>query len=405
MIVRALLFCVLIGFGLLPILPFKLKGIIIISLLLLGIISLRNKKRDNWNWPILLNTTLFILYLISATYSANSNEILNKLETTTSLFIVPIAFLCLSTNGSMSKKILRHEGLFKKTFIASSTLLAILIFIKSFDYGDYINKKININQLSLNLDKGFYWLEDHPIYLSIYLSISMLLILTIIRDSTARAKLLLILSFLVQLFILFLMSKKGVIVAFIISFVGFLLSNKAVKRRNLLLVFAGLVLSIFIAAQFMPDTLKRFKEVFDSKSYAKVESYSSTSIRYAVYNCSIKVIKASPFYGYGLGDVKEELNGCYEKTSSVLTEKNLNTHNQFLGISVATGIIGLIVFLSSLFFIFYMFKKNNDLEALVIMSFLLLIMMTENILDRQNGVICFAFFLNYYFFRNSIKLN
>ena len=161
--------------GLFPILPFKIKGIVGLFFIVIVLFSLKKRKLEI-NYLFLLNASLFVLYFISLTYSDNFKEGISKLETTLSLFIFPIGFLLLIANKKAINNIVEYGNIFKYTFIASSFLLSILIFMLSFNYGDYITQKVNINRFVYDLSEGFLWMKDHPIYLSIYLSISLFLI-------------------------------------------------------------------------------------------------------------------------------------------------------------------------------------------------------------------------------------
>ena len=190
--------------------------------------------------------------------------------------------------------------------------------------------------------------------------------------------------------------------SFIISWVIFIIINSNKKTMALLLVVAFSFLTIVIVFKYTPDTVKRFKEIVDEKSYTKVERFSSTSIRYAIYNCSIEKASNNLFLGYGIGGANKELKNCYLKTSDVLVGVNYNSHNQFLATILRVGIIGFILFLISLIFNLRLFFLNNDYFAFCMLLMFILFMLTENILDRQNGVILFSFLINYFAFKNII---
>ena len=73
-------------------------------------------------------------------------------------------------------------------------------------------------------------------------------------------------------------------------------------------------------------------------------------------------------------------------------ESNYNTHSSYFNILLATGIVGLIIFLTALT---YQFKLAFNSENKLYLSFLILIavsMLFENILMRMHGAVFFALF-------------
>ncbi|TXD49696.1 O-antigen ligase family protein [Polaribacter sp. IC073] len=390
-------------FALFPLLPFGIKGAPVI-LLALFVISILKKKKKKFEYIYLINSTLYIIYFISIFYSDNSKNSLTLLETTLSLLIVPISFVLYSGIKLPNKTILKQEFIFKTFFIISSFVLSIFIFIISFEYGDYISTKIELRQFLSRLDSGFFWLKEHPIYLSIYLSISLLTIISLFK--TSKRKIVLIVMGLFQFFILMLLSRKGVIISFLFTAVAFFLMIQKRKRIGLLFIVFFSVIASFFVFKYTPDTIKRFEEVFDVKSYNKIEKHSSTSIRYGVYKCALEKINESWVIGYGIGDVKSELLKCYEKKSKILVNQNLNSHNQYLGILLSVGLFGLLVFIIPLIINLRLFFINKDYFAFCLLLMFTFFMFFENILDRQNGVILFAFLLNFYTFKNyTLKKN
>jgi O-antigen ligase len=401
---KTLLRLFLIITGLFPILPFKIKGVVALFFVLIVLFSIKKRKLEI-NYLFLLNTSLFVFYLISLTYSANVKGGISKLETTLSLFIFPMGFLFLSANKKAINNIVEYGNIFKYTFIASSFLLSILLFILSFNYGDYITQKVNINRFVYDLSEGFLWMRDHPIYLSIYLSISLFLIAEIFNQSKRKHQIILLLVGIFEVIVVSILSRKGVIISLLLSFLIFSLMKIKNKKKVLFSFFIFVTAIIFLGQNYFPDTAKRFREVFDTKSYDEVVSYSSTSIRYGIYKCSFEKIKESWLFGYGIGDVGEELRKCYKDKSEVLYIGNFNSHNQYLGIILRVGVFGLLLFVISIILNLIFLYNRKDYSAFSIILMLVLVMLTENIMERQNGVILFSLLINYFVFRNLIIKN
>jgi O-antigen ligase len=153
----------------------------------------------------------------------------------------------------------------------------------------------------------------------------------------------------------------------------------------------------------IPSENNRFKEIIDINSYKNLDENNSTSIRFMNYKCGIKSLMKRPIFGYGIGDVQEQMDLCYEEENANFPKKRYNTHNQYLFIWLSSGIIGFITFIAILF---YYFKKSLQFKDEVMFSILVLYSFTflfENVLSRQSGVIFFCFIINYFLWNNFNK--
>jgi O-antigen ligase len=193
-------------------------------------------------------------------------------------------------------------------------------------------------------------------------------------------------------YVLFLLSRKAIIVALFISLIFiFFLNFKEKINRNKVLILTVVFTAILVI--FSPVLKKRFNEVFLKVSYEKINENNSTSIRFGVYNCSLKLISENILFGYGIGDVNDELQKCYLPMSRILTYGNYNSHNQYFSYALSNGIFGaflLLIILVKGFFIGYK-TRNNTLIFVTIFYFIAFFF--ENILERQSGVILFMFLI------------
>ncbi|HEY1193351.1 O-antigen ligase family protein, partial [Flavobacterium sp.] len=105
--------------------------------------------------------------------------------------------------------------------------------------------------------------------------------------------------------------------------------------------------------------------------------------------------------GVGPGNIQKKLNDCYSgytyKNYDDYSSKDYNSHNQYLDIWLKYGIFGLV-----LFFVFLFWGiKNMSLSYGIFLFLIMMSMITENIFDRQVGVVFFTFY-NTLFFINRI---
>jgi O-antigen ligase len=186
------------------------------------------------------------------------------------------------------------------------------------------------------------------------------------------------------------MIKKGPIIALILVAAYLVLMF---KNKNLYIVF-GLGLTGLVATIILnPKVNERFSELLQVKN-ADASLTNSTNIRYSIYQCVTSVVPDAGMFGYGIGDGKNKLVECYQEDAQFLADNRYNSHNQFLGIILNVGYLGLLFF--ALFLLYHLiraFYKKNYL-FIAILLFYCIVMFSENILERENGVLFFAFFIN-----------
>lgn len=142
---------------------------------------------------------------------------------------------------------------------------------------------------------------------------------------------------------------------------------------------------------------------YDNYADDKDANGSSVFQRVEYIKASLNIIKENPILGVGTGDISVAFNDYYEKSNSKLTRENrLRSHNQYLAIAVAFGVVGLIWFLFSMIYPLYADKKNLNYLYIVFLLIMMLSMLTEDTLETQIGVTLFTFFNSFLVFaRNS----
>lgn len=386
-------------FAFFPILPNRIKGLPVIIFFLCSVyVFIKHKKSKNFNFKkVLFFSGIYLFYLLSLFYTDNFESIDKTLSTRLSLIIIPISFGLFST---VINKIDDHKfRLFTKTYFYSTVLYCLVVVYTIFGLG-YYTDKVTINDVYNTLTNNMFGIEQHPIYASILISIALFLsAFKLMKTNKISEKAMLIFGNIILLFTLLFFSRKAVILAVVLAFTVFVFTNlKRIKIKRIVIIST----LVFVAAMVVTPVLKnRFKEVFYSVTYSKISPDNSSSIRFGVYKCVIETIKQNPIIGYGIGDVDGALQQCYAKTSKILVEGNYNSHNQYLGITLSNGIVGLLFFM---LFLSYNVKKAiqfQDKLFLVVTIFYIVTMFFENILERQSGVIIFTFYICFF---NFIKI-
>lgn len=133
-------------------------------------------------------------------------------------------------------------------------------------------------------------------------------------------------------------------------------------------------------------------EYFEYKNNGTVNGHSFT-MRLFYLKSAYHVIQNNLFFGVGTGDVQQAMNESYSNSASPLEKEwHKRPHNQFITITVALGLIGLMVFLVSLIFpIIYLHKELSFLYGIFISSAIISFLF-EDTLETQIGLSFFAIF-------------
>ncbi len=144
------------------------------------------------------------------------------------------------------------------------------------------------------------------------------------------------------------------------------------------------------------NPLARIQKIeWEFENYIRGGNPSGHSVvqRFEFWKAAIGIIKENLFFGVGTGDLDIAFADQYEKMNSPLTKEwRLRSHNQFLAITAAFGITGLLWFLFSLLYPVVKEKKVFNYFYITFFIIALLSFLTEDTLETQAGVTFFAFF-------------
>lgn len=399
----------IISFGLFPLIPNKFTGILIIMISLISLnYYLENFKEKIYLKPFFINSILLFAYILSLFYSSDLSYAFKRLGPGISIIIFPLIFFVFLAKYKIKRSVVYST----MNLMSISTIIFLLI------YYIYLFFAPHPDNPALDYPSTFFFRRSlidmplwgkHPIYLSLFMVISIINFFRISR-LTIRTNKLFFTGALITQFILiitlFLMTSKAAILFLLITSIIFVYLHS--KRKIQTFLYGVLVLSLlYLSILFVPHVNTRFKELFQLKTYSskKLDYKNSSQIRVAIWQTSVKKIKDSPALGYGIGDVKSVLQESYKSKSSILLEKNYNSHNQYLGIWLSVGFFGLLLFLYFLCYNYRLAINSKDYLFLAILIFFSFSFLTENIIERQIGAMLFFFLTNLFGSYNYKRLN
>jgi len=402
------LFSTLVDFSLLLcsvilLVPNKFKAYPII---LLGLFSILHycKSSIRQKFPfkkVGLLSIVFIVFGISVSYTDDVSSAFSKLSTMASLLIFPVIFSLLDTSGYTLKNAFLKR--FFLCFIFSNILFAILTFCyfwnQEFTFSETIVHYSNLTNIRL----GAY--SIHPIYHSLYIGVALLMLVHLIKfDTSLFNKIGYALIFVFFGIVMAILMRKGPIIYLALSLLLLMLFYFKMKRA--LLAVGVLVVIIAFSIQYLPKYkgINRFEELM---SMGNSNAKTSTNARLDIYLCAFEKIKEKPFLGYGAGAVQPYLDACYAEKQITFDDntKTYNSHNQYLSIALTVGVLGLLLYLLSLYPIIRIYIRQKSFLGLSILVYFLLNFLSENIIEREHGVLLYAMLLCIFFYKKDELYN
>jgi hypothetical protein len=135
--------------------------------------------------------------------------------------------------------------------------------------------------------------------------------------------------------------------------------------------------------------------IWEFNEYAQGKNPSGHSVtqRFEFWRAAVGIIRKHPILGVGTGDPGLAFKEEYQVNGTLLKEEyRFRSHNQFLAMGVAFGVLGMGWFLFSLFYPLFQRDIRKDFLYLCFFFIAFISMINEDTLETQAGVTFFAFF-------------
>lgn len=372
-------------FGFLLVIPYRLQWVCIISLMV-------NSFFFTKKWKITFNFFLysipFFVFILSLLHF-NTKDF-GFVERSISFILIPLSLFTFCSNiDNNDFRVPFSKSLLYKSFFWSSLFYIIIAFLNYYFNTKSWWKSFLDPETLRNSIRYIPKIELDPIYVSIFFAISIVFSFKLFFDTRRYVY---AIGGMVYLIFVFILSSKMTLISLV--FVLLAVSLRFFKRKRLLF----LIISFFILFLFKNE---RAKELFNLKTYSeKVDNTNSTNIRFGLTLSSFELLKENWLWGMGFSSTKQ-------KVSKIFIEKyygnmEYNTHNQYLSIWLSTGILGILLFMYYLYFNFKLAVYKNDTVFLSVLIIIALGLLTENLLERQFGVILIAYLISFFGFVNLI---
>jgi len=381
-------------------LPFGERNItnsMLIVILVNALISARG--RDWLNAlvnPVFYLPAFFILfYAVTLLWSSNVKEGLFQLETKSTLFFAPLIIAACArflTTNTWEK--------LERLFVLGNVSVMIYAFslagIKAIKAGS-----MSFIPEGSTTAKSFFVYQSladpimHPGYLSTFVGMAILITISFFFSSAKKFNLLwtLVLAFLF-LSLIMLQGRINVLALFAVIGAGALVLTIKMRAYKWLIIPVLPVVFLVLLMIFGSDEVKARYLQLPDLSYnisADASEFNSATYRLAEWTCATDVITNNFWAGTGLGDNRAALQEAYyNRQFYVGLDRKYNAHNEFLEIAIATGMIGLALFVFWLVGYGTVAMRNKDYLTIAMLVFFIMCMLTESMLERAWAVILFS---------------
>lgn len=139
--------------------------------------------------------------------------------------------------------------------------------------------------------------------------------------------------------------------------------------------------------------VKDFLSEYQDYKHGANPSGNTMLMRFEFWKAAVYIIKRNVWTGVGTGDANAAFEKAYLRTDTKLTrEWRLRSHNQFLAITVAFGVLGLALFVFSLIYPAVVLRKNLPGLYFAFLFIAVISFLTEDTLESQSGVSFYAYF-------------
>ena len=341
---------------------------------------------------LLLFISLYVIGVVGMIYTANINAGIATLKTQSAVFFFPLVF------GTTS--ILTHSFVRKLTthFLTATALASIA----GLGYGfyNYIQTS-DFDQLTGANILLFHGLR--PVTMGLFCLLATVIIFERINSLPKKAGNLSWIFIALFSLMIFMLSIRLVICCWLLVMLYFSLQIFQ-QRSHKILVIATSILALIISGFAIPSVKKQWNELFDFSAKSTIvldqdsslgKSWGGKALRVAIWKCGADILKEHWLTGVGTGDVQDSLQKAYDNRKFYFASKynRYNAHNQYLQITLANGIAGLLILLSCIFYPLLHYNKNfSGNTYLLFLIFFAIIGVSESILEVNKGIIWYSFF-------------
>lgn len=244
----------------------------------------------------------------------------------------------------------------------------------------------------------------HATFFSLQLSVAFFYLVKCLLSGQGRYKQLCLIGSLILLAGIIQLASKAILFTVITGLI-FVVPFFLMDRQSARLRYVGIasVITACVLVGILSSATFRTRFITDLKtdlSAAKVNPVFDS--RMARWEAAMQVVGQSPLAGHGAGS---ELGMLGDKFYSLKLYdaylNHLNAHNQYISFLLVSGIIGMLVYLATLWIGFNTAVLNIDMMFFIFMLLLTIVSLSESILNAEKGIYFYSIFFSFFVFSSA----
>jgi O-antigen ligase len=337
----------------------------------------------------LLCMALFLVYLFSGFWSSDTGYWVDRCRMKLPFLAIPLGFT--AVKAMSERAFLRWLGIFVMVIFLS----AIVVLINYLLHYETLNHNLTMGQaipaplgdhIRFSLELAFavicggylYWKKFHFVTP---------------KERNWWGVITIFLVICIHIFAV----RSGIVTLYLALLV--VLLHGAFVRKKYLIAIAGiaaLAAIAFITTNYIPSLKSRmdyFRYEITLIRAGQINPDHSDAQRLLSMEYGLQVAQQNLLIGVGAGDIKAEMTKLYEQHAQNDVVKSKMPHNMYIYFMAATGIIGLLVFLLSVFYPWFSHGRYKNLLFTVFILMMLFAFMAEHTLEIQLGTAYYLLFL------------
>jgi len=375
-------------------LPFDMfySHIILGSFAVHTFIHLKKERLKNiFTWQTLVLQSVFFVTVFSTIYATNKQAAFTQWGLHITILILPVLFSL--TNFDLKRYLPKLLTL----FALACSVTVVYLFASAFTTIKHYGLPLKTLFSSLFVNHNFSEpINIHATFFSMQLVIALVWFFMLMKDASSNKQRLLyaICSLVIMGGLLQLCSKSILFIVFLLINIGVPVYLLKSKQRVRYIAASVLISAVLIAGIFQLKTFRQHYYTLLKQDFTNIHQTTTADSRLSRWQVSTERIGQRPLTGYGAGSELPLLHEAFFKAKLYNSFiNNLNSHCQHLSFWLKSGLWGLAVYLFTLGYGIRLALKHRSMLLMGFMVTIVIVSLSENLLDVDKGVIFYSLFL------------
>ncbi|GAB3904919.1 O-antigen ligase family protein [Mucilaginibacter boryungensis] len=344
---------------------------------------------------------IFFVTLISLTYTAYPAKAGDDITRQLTILLFPVFFSLTSFNFRKY----RDNLLLIFSIVSAATIVYLYLYALYVIHYFKLPVKVIFSETFIN-HKFSAPIGIHATFFSMQVVIAFFyIVIRLLKQQNFLTKAVYILTSLILLAGIIQLGSKAI---FIVVLLGMLVAVPYFiisARKQMRYVLVSSVITVIVVGGAL--SINSFKQRYVTgleTDLSKFTDYENVEPRVVRWQAALEVAVKNPIVGYGAGAELPILADKYfEKKMYISFVNRLNAHNQYITFLLTTGIIGLLIYLSTLYFGFEIAFRQRDMLFFIFLLTIVVVSVSESLLHAEKGIYFYSLFFSFFVFSEREK--